>query len=277
MQTALFKNNRKLHYFHLIVLLASVLTIAAIIAALADAQIYSVYNPYLRAQALGQDLVTLLCIIPLMAGAFIAVKRNRHYANFILAGGLGYLLYTYMTYSYLCYIRLLAVYIAIYALSLYGIILFLTNINFPAADALFLHTRRNKTVAWYSLIISGLIALLWLKDLITSLITGTVPAEVQLNNGASAVYANDLGFFLPAIFLSGYLLLKNKPAAATLTAVILIKEAAMGAAILGMIWVMYQQGQPVNMPMTIIFSLITVASVSLSVYFYRTAVSQKHQ
>lgn len=270
----LFHNSTHQKQFYAASIAAMILSGFVTITALLFPSVYAPYNSYLLSQARGQDLVTLFLILPAMMLSFIGIYRKSSTANFILAGGLGYLLYTYITYGYLMYCRLSLFYILIFAISLFGMFALFAGMSITSLPEHFPNKKTNKLTAIYNITIASLVALMWLKDLILTAITGTVPEGVILNQGASVIYANDLGFFLPGVVLASVLILKNKPWGFALTAVILIKEISIGAAIIGMIVVMYLDGQPMDYPMTVLFGTITLCSLIISILFFRSSTEQ---
>jgi len=271
----LLYNNKKLLMFHIASGFSIIASAFVILFAYFFPDSYSVYNKYLLSQAKGQDIVTLFLVLPPMIFVLVKSLNKSVAASLFLAGCLGYMFYTYVTFSYLTYARLSLIYIAIYSISLFGLIDFFININYSRVAVYLSKASINRFTSYYNITIGLLIALLWLKNLSVSLITGVIPKEILLNNGSSVVYANDLGFFLPAIVLSGILLLKKMTFGFILTAVVLVKEVMMGAAILGMIYVMYLDKQPVDLGMAVVFAVITILSLAATILFYSQMFGKK--
>ena len=54
-------------------------------------------------QAIAQDMVTLILVVPGMIVSLLMIRKKSVTGQFILTGLLGYMLYTYMSYAFLMY------------------------------------------------------------------------------------------------------------------------------------------------------------------------------
>jgi uncharacterized membrane protein YeiH len=77
------------------------------------------------------------------------------------------------------------------------------------------------------------------------------------------VYALDLTLFLPLCTATAVLLWRNHPASPVLAAMVLVKKATLGLAILSMIVFQLAADQPINPAMAVIFAVITGIDVTL--------------
>ena len=68
---------------------------------------------------------------------------------------------------------------------------------------------------------------MWLKMILESLLTGTVPVALE-SYTTLVIQALDLGIVVPAAVLSGYLLLKNKKWGYTIASIFMIKASLIG-------------------------------------------------
>lgn len=271
----LYKEDKKLYMFHAASIFSVIAAIFVIWFAARIPDSYGVYNSYLLAQAKGQDIITLCLVVPLMILAIIFSLRKSAEATLFLAGCLGYMFYTYVTFSYLTYARLSLIYIAIFSISLFGLIDFFVHTDYSFAEKYLKNKGVNTIVSIYNMIVAVLFSLMWFKDLSYTLFTGIIPYSVKLNNGASAVYANDLGFFLPAILIAGILLFRKNNFGFILTAVVLVKQAMMGMAILGMLYIMNIEKQPVQIRQVMFFAVITMISTISMIAFYTQLMKKK--
>lgn len=122
-------------------------------------------------QSMGQDLVDLFLIVPLMiASSILAFKKNR--LGFIVWGGINlYLIYTYVIYSFdIHFNRLFLAYCTVLGLSFYSFIYFI----YLSVKKQITYATVNKTsiriIAGYFLIIAYMFFFLWLSKII--------PAEI---------------------------------------------------------------------------------------------------
>lgn len=79
------------------------------------------------------------------------------------------------------------------------------------------------------------------------------------------VYGRDLltlAVAVPAFALSAYLLWQRRPWGYAFTAVLLVKAATLGGAVLSMIWFLVAAGQSVVLPQVVIFSLLSVGLIA---------------
>jgi hypothetical protein len=84
----------------------------------------------MAAQQQGNDLVTLVVGLPLLAISTLLAFRGSLRGRLILTGTLGFLLYTYVSMSMLtAFNALFLVYVALYSLSLYAFILSMLSFN----------------------------------------------------------------------------------------------------------------------------------------------------
>jgi hypothetical protein len=72
-----------------------------------------------------------------------------------------------------------------------------------------------------------MLAAMWLKMILESLLTGTVPVALE-SYTTLVIQALDLGIVVPAAVLSGYLLLKNKKWGYTIASIFMIKASLIG-------------------------------------------------
>ena len=75
-------------------------------------------------QAIAQDMVTLILIVPGMITSLLMIRKERMIGKFLLTGLFGYMLYTYMSYAFLMYYNdIFLLYVANMTLSFYGFVL----------------------------------------------------------------------------------------------------------------------------------------------------------
>lgn len=258
---------KKFFIFHLFAVLSGFTTIFVIIFAHYNPESYSLFGPGMLAQARGQDLVTLFLVIPVMKLALTGSVNRSPLASILVAGCLGYLLYTYAIFAYSGYSRLLLFYILIVFFGLYGLADFFRGFDSLLIPELFPGNRINTLAALYNMAIGTLVAIMWLGFLVPTALTGNIPEEVSLNDNNSTVYVNDLALLLPVIVLSGYFTLKRNRTAMLVLAVTLVIEDAIGGAILGMIFMMRREGLPMNSAMTLLFVAVTLLSLIVSALF----------
>ncbi len=174
--------------------------------------IYSEETANWTAQAVGQDIIDLLFIMPaLIITAFLTYKKNK-IGLLLLPGVLIYLVYTFLIYCFSVHFnRLFLLYCFTLGLSFYFLLyVFLHLIKEPVAKPV------NKKIPYKStgilfIAVSAMFYLLWLSDIVPAVIANNVPAVLN-DTGliVNPVHVIDLSIILPGAFITGILLLKKK-------------------------------------------------------------------
>ena len=189
----------------------------------------------IAAQGIASDLVTLVMGIPLLLASLCYAVKNSFRGRQLLAGTLGYFLYTYTSYTfYWMYNRFFLVYIALMSLSLFAFILSMMSFDIENIGAYFSPKLPVKFLGGFQIFIAIAIGMMWLGMITPSIVEGKVPAGLE-HYTTLVIQGMDLGFVVPAAILSGVLLIKKKPFGYLLSSVILIKGITMLTAISAMI------------------------------------------
>jgi hypothetical protein len=217
------------------------------------------------AQAIAQDVVTLLVGIPLLIVALILFRMGSLRGSLLLAGTLAYFLYTYASYAFgIVYNVLFLVYVLLFALSLFAFILIGRMINIPTLSEHFLPHLPHRVIASFLFILSGFLLLNWL-GLIGSALLANQPPEQLESYTTLTIQALDLGLVMPTAFLAGILLWRQRPWGYLLTSIMLIKGATLTLAVSAMVVNMICAGSSVNLGETIMFPTLTLISIGMTV------------
>lgn len=224
--------------------------------------------PSLLPQVYGQDLLTLAVAVPaLVVSLYLAVDGSlRGYVVWL--GVTGYLLYTYASYAFMtAFNELYLVYVALLWLTLFTFVGGMSHLN---ADALkrAVGDEPVRPYVAFQLLLGVLITLLWLSEVLPATLAGTAPPSVaEAGLPTSVIYSLDLGVVVPAFVLSAYWLRRRRAWGYAFTAVLLVKVATLGGAVLAMAFFMVRDGQPVPTAQIVIFGVLTLASAFLLVRF----------
>ncbi len=216
-------------------------------------------------QVRGQDLVTLVVGVPLLVLGTAGVWRRSLRGRLLWLGALGYLFYTYATYAFgAVWNPLFLAYVALLGLSTYTFVLgLLATSPGDAARALAPRTPR-RTAGWFLMATAVVFALLWLSDEVGALVRGDVPRSVvQMQVPTNFVHAIDLSIVLPALAITGWLLLARRPWGYLLAPVLLTKAATLGAAVLAMAWLSSRAGFGADPVLVAAFVVVTLLAASL--------------
>jgi len=259
--------DKKIIYTNSIII--AVLAIIATTSGLFWNDLYKNDTVSIIAQMMGQDLITLTLGVPLILVSIYLVSKGSLRGRLIWMGTLFYFLYTYASMSFLTsFNQLFLVYVAIFSISLYTFLGELVSIDVSNIKKSFNSGLTSKIAAVFLLTVGLMLAAMWLKMIVDSLITGTVPTALE-SYTTLVIQALDLGIIVPAAILSGYLLLKNKAWGFVMASIFLIKASLIGTAITSMILFMTMNGVSVAMAQILFFVMITVVGLVVAAAFYR--------
>lgn len=217
-------------------------------------------------QGIGQDIVTIIVGVPLLIIALYLARKGLIKGKLLLTGTLGYFLYTYASYTFLSmYNSFFLVYVALMSMSFFAFTLSMMSFDMKSLPSNFSDKLPVKAIGGLLIFIACVLGLMWLKMILTPLISGTVPAQLE-HYTTLTIQALDLGFVIPAAILSGVLLIKREAFGYLLATVMTIKETTLLAAITVMIITQAAAGLQVGtatISVFLIFDLIIIACLLL--------------
>ncbi len=217
------------------------------------------------AQERGQDIVTLLVALPLLAAAFILSKKERNWSKVFLSGILGYFLYTYGLLVFgAVYNEIFLVYVALFSLSLFAFIFAMLSVDMAELESRCTSSFPRKTAIGIDLFIGAFLGALWLFRIIPALFRGLPPPSID-GYHTMFVQAGDLAILVPAALLSAWWLFRRVPAGYLIATVLLVKGTAMGLAVGAMGVSMNLAGTGTDAPIPLIcvfFALAALCSVT---------------
>lgn len=220
-------------------------------------------------QETGQDVVTLLVGVPLLATGLVLSRKNSLRGRLLLAGALGYFLYTYAAMSFLtAFNPLFLVYVALFSLSLFGFILALSSLDAQAVASHITAGFPRRTVAAYFIVVALFLSLAWLGLVGPPSLNGQPPAGLE-SAITMVIQALDLGVIVPTSLISAVLLLRQQPWGYCLSSVVLLKILTMGTALIAMIIAQLLAGVAIDPLVSAIFVLISLSGILLAVVTLR--------
>jgi hypothetical protein len=221
--------------------------------------------PAMVDQARGTDLATLLVAVPLLVGALWRSRRPSPRAGMVVAGGLGYLVYTYAIYAFQVIVNALTpVHIAIVGLAAWALAIGMPDLLRGAA-AVAARRLPRRTTAGFLMLIVTLFAGLWLSQIGQAIATGSLPAAVaELHVPTSAVYTLDLAFVLPVFVVAAVLLVRGSVLAAGVALGSLVFSVLMALSILGLFAMQAARGTLSDPSLPIGFAAIAVVAALLA-------------
>jgi hypothetical protein len=246
--------------------------VAAALAALAGF-IPGVYrDPHaVIAQSHGFDIGDLIGVMVLGLGlswSTLGSVRGR----LVAIGALVYLMYSFVTYAFLIVLNAATVlYIAVLGFGVWSFITGFAAVHDHDADQLTAGHLYKRLTAGFMIVIGALFALTWLREIAASVISGHLPAALASAGWPmNPVYVLDLGFVIPAAVLGGFRLLRGTPGGALLAVPFLIFLPLLSASVLLMTIFMAVDGQPLAIPLIVVFGVAAALSTALAWVVLRT-------
>jgi hypothetical protein len=246
--------------------LAVIATAFAAIAAAAGLVVTGLYrdSPFWVQQARGTDLATLFVAVPVLVVGLWTARRGSAAGRLAVIAGLLYLVYNYAIFAFSVAMNpLTVVHFAIFGLSLWSLLLGGRTAVDASQDATErLHRRAS---AGLLIAVAGMFGLLWLGQIATTTLTGTLAPDLVLAGiTTNPVYLLDLAFFLPLCAVAGIGLLR-RDLAASFGLPMLIWVPLMGAGVLGGFVLAAIAGETVPLAVASLIGTLCVASTSLAV------------
>lgn len=259
--------DKKIVYINSIII--AILASTATLSGLFWKDLYKHDTVSVAAQAMGQDLVTLLIGIPIMLGSLYLIRQNSLKGNLIWMGTVFYFLYSYASMSFLAsYNQLFLIYVALFSLSLYTFVYGLVSLDIKTIKKSISPGKTTKIAGAFLIFSGALLAVMWIKMIVDSLLTGTAPSALE-SYTTLVIQAMDIGVVFPATLIGGMLIIKGKEWGYTLVSILLIKASLLGTAIISMIFFMAQNGVELALGQVIFFAVVAAAGISISIAFYR--------
>lgn len=249
------------------------IAILLLIAAGSGVLIHGIYHdaPYFTAQARGQDLISLVLVLPALIVTTFLARRGSLRAWAIWIGVLVYLVYTYVVAALdVQFNAFFLVYVALLGCSLYALIGGLATINRTEIKACFTTKTPVKAVSIYLAVLAILFYLLWLREVVPAWIAGKIPQSIQ-DNGTptNAIHVLDMAWMLPAFGITAGSLWRKQALGYTLAGALLSYGVLLMSAILGMVVFMLREGFPVAAPQVVIFGAILALNLGMLVGYLK--------
>lgn len=231
--------------------------------------VYASESHFVRPLMIAQDWFDLVVVLPLVISAGWRSRRTPWRMALVWLGTLAYLVYSFAVYAFSIHHNpLFLAYVALFSLSTYGLVA--GSLAFPRD--LFAQASKSmpaRRIGVYLMVVGSLFSLIWLADILGSLLAGRIPAVVErFQTPTFAVYVLDLGFALPALVLSGWQLRARRPAGFVVGGLMLVMlilmmlQLAWGSLYSGM------NGGQVEWGFLGLFSAIGLASIGVVTCFF---------
>lgn len=219
----------------------------------------------MAAQGMGQDVVDLFLVVPILIISLIFLRGGGRLALFIHGGTLFYILYSFIIYAFGVHFNsLFLLYCLVLGLSLYSFILILIRFNKMDVENWFRPGLPIRFIGIYLIIVSALFYLLWLKDVIPSILNNIVPKSVSdYNLLVNPVHVIDMAIALPGLVIAAVLLMKKKRLGYILAPISLVFVVILAIALVGMVVMLKLKGISDDISIAAIFLILALISIVL--------------
>lgn len=218
-----------------------------------------------QAQSLGQDLIDCFLVVPVLIISSYLTAKGSLKAYGILGGVNFYLTYTYLINCFAVHFNsFFLFYCIILGLSFYSSLWFffrqLQNGLTPAMN----NRPLVKITGIYFITIAVIFSMLWVKDIIPSILADQTPAILkEAGLFTNPVHVIDLSVFLPGLFITGYFLLKKNETALRLAPAFLVFMILMNFTIGFLVVFMRQKGTESDLAVSAMMVLPAIFSFIL--------------
>ncbi len=201
-------------------------------------------NAYNQSVLYGNDLVTLVIVLPLMIGSLFFTMKGSYKAQFIWLGSLFYMFYNYMFYLFGCsFNNFFLLYTTLVSLSIYSIIFSLIKIDVQKISQKFDNDVPVKLIGGFMIFIALSLVAVDISQIINFIITRQLPQHIiDYEYRTSIIFAIDLSILLPTMVLSAIWLLKRQVWGYILSAIMLFKTSTYGLALVAMTFTSNSEG-----------------------------------
>ncbi len=221
--------------------------------------------PGLVAQAKGQDLISIIIVLPTLILTEILARRGNLQSRLIWLGGVAYLVYTYASYAFaLQYNPLFLVYIALLGTSLYALISGLATLDMDGVKVHSTEKTPTRVISAYLGVLAFLFYTLWLSELVPALLSGEIPQSIlEDKTPTNAIHVLDMAWILPAFVITSINLWRKRPLGYVLAGVALPFFVLMASAIFSMGLLEARGGNSDVIPMIGLIGILIITGIGM--------------
>jgi hypothetical protein len=228
-------------------------------------------NPNLRAQAIGQDAITLVVALPALLMSAFFTGRGSLRARLIWLGILVYIVYTYASYAFgIRFNPLFLAYVALLGCSTYALIGGLVTTDWAGLKAGFTEQTPVKAVSIFLVLIAGFFYLTWLSEAVPASLSGIPPQSVREDGtSTNVIHVLDMAWLLPALLIAAVSLWRKQPMGYALAVALLGNLVFLALAILSMVVFQARGGEPLDIPSVVMFGALLAISFGMLIWHMR--------
>jgi len=234
---------------------------------------YRLDNPSFAAQGVGQDMVNLFVVVPVLIITAVMIFNDNKKALFIWSGVIIYIIYSYVLYCFAVHFNFLFLaYCAILGLSVYALIYYAIIMNRESVPAWFDEGAPLKLIALFLMVIGVLFYIIWLGEIIPALLQNNTPGSITESGLlTNPVHVLDIALCLPALLIVASSLWKKRTIGFIFAPALLVFCMLMALAIGGMIVLMNMKNFEADIGIAVIFAILTIVSLLFVILLLRNA------
>ena len=184
-------------------------------------------NDFINRVWLGNDIITLLFVIPLMITSLVLTTKGCFKAKIIWLGTLWYMIYNYLLYSYgAAFNKFFLLHIFIFIFSVYAFILGLSSLNMVWLKAKITSNLKIpfKKISIYLMFFGLFIGGMWIAMSVNYVFSGDIPDGItQTGHSSAVVFATDLAFLVSLLIVGGFLLWRKNVWGYVISSILMMK------------------------------------------------------
>jgi hypothetical protein len=229
-------------------------------------------------QGIGQDIVNLFLIVPLLLFTLFLVTKGNRIAFNLYGGILFYILYSFVIYSLgVHFNQMFLLYCLILGLSLYSFIIFIYNLTKTDIQKWYSDKVPLRSTSYFLMIIAILFYLLWLKEVVPAIVGGTTPRTVSdYQLLVNPVHVIDIAIALPGLIITAYLLRKKHQLGLIFAPVALVFIILLTIALIGMVIMLNLRNISDDSSLMYIFIFLSVISSLFLFQFLKHLRGESH-
>jgi hypothetical protein len=226
---------------------------------------YSAETLNWRSQSIGQDIINIGIVVPVLILCIILNVRRNKYAGMMMAGIHLYLVYTFAIYCFdVHFNKMFLVYCVVLGLSFYAIAYFMYYKVKSSTDLIWGNALAIRVTAFYFIFIASIFTLLWLSRILPSIVISQTPDELKETGLlTNPVHILDLSIILPAFLITGILILKKHNLGYLLAPVLLMFALLMDLTIAELMVVMKHYGVISDISVSVVMMILAIISLTL--------------
>jgi hypothetical protein len=233
----------------------------------------------MAAQGIGQDMVNLFVVVPLLIISLIWMRRGGRITSFIFGGTLFYILYSFVIYAFgVHFNRLFLLYCLILGLSFYLFVIFLHQLGRSDVGSWFGPGTPVRPLGIFMIAVAAIFYLLWFKDTVPAILQNTVPSTVS-DYGllVNPVHVIDMAIALPGLLITAILLMKKHRLGYILTPVLMVFVIILAVALAAMVVVLKLKNISEDASIAATFVVLAGISGLFLVLFLKNLAPHKQQ